>query len=409
MSEGKQEMGKSNILKQIFSVKNSPRKTHKIITIAGVKIQVRYNRHKKKIADFMRLFKSVRANSVLIVEPNDCHYEVIPGYAKYLTELGYNVDIFVCNASQLDFLTDALNKVRVYSFGEVPFELLMETHSVVKNYKYILFNSSLIYFPGVRRDTPKMVPVADYLKHVAFDRERILFVQHHLEQGGMNENLIALADLHNQYSKKYTMVNSQYFGDIEITPKNEGVTRFIVVGNISPWRKNHSLLIDAVKNLKKVRQDFKVVLVGSGKLDNIDDEIAPYIELCGRLSYPDMFREMEKADFFLCLFDPENPDHHRYVSVGTSGSFQLIYAFAKPCIIHSEFAKVYEFHWENSLVYDHNGDLGAAMEKAAAMDGAAYRRMQEKVMKKAENIRRLSLNNLKELLKLIDEKTTKKD
>ena len=37
-----------------------------------------------------------------------------------------------CNASQLDFLTDALNKVRVYSFGEVPFELLMETHSVVK-------------------------------------------------------------------------------------------------------------------------------------------------------------------------------------------------------------------------------------------------------------------------------------
>ena len=118
---------------------------------------------------------------------------------------------------------------------------------------------------------------------------------------------------------------------------------------------------------------------------------------------------MEKADFFLCLFDPENPDHHRYVSVGTSGSFQLIYAFAKPCIIHSEFAKVYEFHWENSLVYDHNGDLGAAMEKAAAMDGAAYRRMQEKVMKKAENIRRLSLNNLKELLKLIDEKTTKKD
>lgn len=82
-----------------------------------------------------------------------------------------------------------------------------------------------------------MVPVADYLKHVAFDRERILFVQHHLEQGGMNENLIALADLHNQYSKKYTMVNSQYFGDIEITPKNEGVTRFIVVGNISPWRR----------------------------------------------------------------------------------------------------------------------------------------------------------------------------
>ena len=69
LSEGKQEMGKSNILKQIFSVKNSPRKTHKIITIAGVKIQVRYNRHKKKIADFMRLFKSVRANSVLIVEP----------------------------------------------------------------------------------------------------------------------------------------------------------------------------------------------------------------------------------------------------------------------------------------------------------------------------------------------------
>lgn len=61
--------------------------------------------------------------------------------------------------------------------------------------------------------------------------------------------------------------------------------------------------------------------------DNLvfDEEIAPYFDMRGRLSYKEMFTAMEEADFFLCLLDPENPAHERYISTGTSGGFQLIY------------------------------------------------------------------------------------
>lgn len=93
-------MKESGIWEKFFSVKISPLKTHKIVSICGLKLKFRCDGNRKALE---KLRATIRENSVLIVETNTCHYEVIPGYAKYFSELGYNVDVAVYDGGQLDF------------------------------------------------------------------------------------------------------------------------------------------------------------------------------------------------------------------------------------------------------------------------------------------------------------------
>lgn len=388
-------MKKTRLSEKIFSVKDSLSKTHKIVVFLGLRLE--FKRRIKNIkADFEVIFKNLRKNSVLVAEPNGCHYEVVPGFAKYFSDLGYNVDVIVRDGKELGFLTESDKDIKVYSAGENLGVFLQDER--IRGYKYIVFTSSVKYmgrFPG---NSPNQPLVTDCFKNMAFDFDKVLFVQHHLERTLASRRQIALADLKNKYSQNFYMVNPHYFGKVEITPKNENITKFIVVGNIDLWRKNYSLLLDAVRKLATKRENFKIILVGGGGSLEIAADIAGFFDVRGRLSYPDMFRAMEEADFFLCLLDPENPEHERYVTTGTSGSFQLIYGFAKPCLIHRYFAKVYDFDDGNALVYDDNRDLARLMERAVAMDAKEYENIQQGVCRKEEDIKEKSLANLKRIL-----------
>src|SRR5699024_1247453 len=115
--------------------------------------------------------------------------------------------------------------------------------------------------------------------------------------------------------------------------------------------------------------------------------------------YPTLYSEVNNADFFLPLLDPENPDHDRYIKDGTSGSFQLIYGFAKPCLINKKFAGVHGFDSENSIVYEKNSDLPQAMADAINMSKEEYENKQTKLKELASDIYKKSLENLRGLLK----------
>ncbi len=387
-----------DLKQKIFSVETTPVKTHKVVKIFGVKLKIRCDGNRKACN---QLIADIRKNCVLIVETNNCHYEVIPGFAKYFTELGYNVDIAVCGDERLDFLSDALRSVRVYNLGEKDIERLLSAAAICK-YRYIVFNSAIKYVGGGVANAPEMPFVTDYYKNIAADMSKMIFIQHHMERQGINRNQIALVDLHNPYSSRFYIVNPHYFGKVRITPKSKDITKFIVVGGISSWRKNYDLLIASVRRLAKLTDRFKVIVVGAGQKLQIDEDVAAYFDIRGRLPYREMFAAMEEADFFLCLLDPENPDHDRYVSMGTSGSFQLIYGFATLCLIQSKFAAAYEFNHTNSLVYENNADLVPLMQQAIEMDGTVYARLQSELKNKAKSIRERSLRNLRLLLETID-------
>ena len=387
-------MTKKVVLDNLFSIKKHKDNKHKILTVLGVKIKFKSNSDDKILK---KIFTGVRKNSVLVVEPNDCHYEVMPGFIKYFQDLGYKTDIVVREKSAADFLHGIFPSDRIFYLTETAVQSLVADDKI-RQYEYLLLTSSVKYTGTLPGDSPLQPSVTDYFKDIAFDFDKIIFVQHHMERSLNSNKQIALADLKNKYSENFYMVNPHYFGKVKITPKNEDVTKFIVVGNIVPWRKNYSLLLDAVRDLATKTKNFKVILVGGGGSLEIAEDIAGFFDVRGRLSYPDMFRAMEEADFFLCLLDPENPEHERYVTMGTSGSFQLIYGFAKPCLIHKYFADAYDFDNDNALVYDNNGDLSRLMAKAVAMNAKEYENVQQGLQRKEEAIYKLSLENLQQVI-----------
>ena len=111
-----------------------------------------------------------------------------------------------------------------------------------------------------------------------------------------------------------------------------------------------------------------------------------------------MYKELEKADFFLTLLDPDNPEHDRYITTGTSGSFQLIYGFAKPCLINKKFATLHGFNDENSIIYEKNSDFTEVLKKAIDMPANDYNMMQNSLKSYAYSLYQMSIKNLKEIL-----------
>ena len=193
-----------------------------------------------------------------------------------------------------------------------------------------------------------------------------------------------------------TFVNAHNFGDIKLMPKHKKTT-FVVVGNIVPFRKNFDMLVDAVTKLARAGLDFRVVCIGSGTFP-MPDDVRPFIETTGRLNFPDVFAQMEAADFFLPLLDPTNPDHDRYITTGVTGSAQLIYGFAKVPLIHEKFAPFYRFDKSNSIIY--TGDnLSTAMRDAISMSDADYEKIRNNLRRTTCQIWDESLGNLAGILK----------
>lgn len=122
--------------------------------------------------------------------------------------------------------------------------------------------------------------------------------------------------------------------------------------------------------------------------------IRKYFDIRGRVPFPDMYKAIEDADFFLPLFDPENKEHDRYLTQGTSGSFQLIYGFLKPCLIQKKFAEAYNFNVNNSIVYEKNVNLYDSMVTAINMTQVEYKAMQDSLSLLVKSIEKESKENL---------------
>ena len=155
------------------------------------------------------------------------------------------------------------------------------------------------------------------------------------------------------------------------------------------------MLLQCTKELLEYNTNFEITIIGlSGKID-IPDELANYIKFKGKLPFAEMYKEMEKADFFLPLLDPSNEWHRRYLNETTTGSRQLILGFLKPCLINEEFANAYDFNQNNSIIYQQNNLLNA-MKAAININSEEYEKLQKNLNLLAQNIYKESLQNLKD-------------
>ena len=351
---------------------------------------------KQKWTDFINtnFFNfAVKKNSVLIVEPNPYHGEILPGFVNYFQNIGYNVDLLVRNENNVKDIFSKFNQKSNCYCGNAQCMKNFLKHSKVEQYEYLFISSSAFW-----ETNAYIGSYLDYLGFIPKTKNGILMVEHniipYLKQYGeekylKEKRLFSLSGFNNT-----PMLNPHYFGEnIRITNKTENIVNFIAVGGIVKECKNHELLIDAVLKLAKISNKFKVTIIGSGSLD-IPDEINNYMDFKGRLSYENMYEELEKADFILPLLDYSQEAHRRYLSATTTGARQLSLGFLKPVLINDYFAKSYGYNSNNSIVYKEN-DLFEAMKKAIELSNEDYITMQKNLKILADDIYSKSLENLK--------------
>jgi len=327
-------------------------------------------------------------NTFLLWEPcSRNHAEVTPGYTKYLLDLGYSVSVMV-EPERIDegLFSQFWKNKRVYL-----------NRIRRKDVKRFLLKHGLADAKGMLIST---LNGKIRLENIPLKAgQKILSVSHDIKDDAalIDEKTITLRRMCDDRFKT-VIVNPHYFGDFTKLSKNRTVN-FISVGALSKKRRNMSLLIEAAQKLCQTGVcNFRITVIGKGTIRSLPKNLLQFFRILGRLDFQNMYKEIQQSDFYLPLLDPMISKHDRYITTGTSGSFQLIYGFLKPPIIASRFAPINGFDVTNSIIYENNADLAKAMEKAIRMTAEDYSTMQNNLEFYTEKLYRESLENLRQLI-----------
>lgn len=339
-------------------------------------------------------------NTFFVWEPcTYSHAEVVPGFVKYLLDLGYEVSVLVTPARYDEGLFKRFDNFN----GRLHLNKLSQKQTKkyfkkngLKNAKGLILTTS-----GKLAEPSKYASEREFFGKLK-NNQKLIIVEHDIKKavdsGTITDDIVMLRKPYYQ-DAIVTEINPHYFGNITITQKNQDVTNFITVGALRGKRRNTDMLVEAVKTLvAKGKTNFKITCIGKGSIKNIPSKLRKYFDAKGEASFAQLYDEMEKADFFLPLLDSENPAHDRYITTGTSGSFQLIFGFATPCIIEEKFAQRNYFDENNSIIYSSSAMLSKAMLEAIDMSQTQYSTLQQNLIITTNKIAQESLNNFKKLL-----------
>ena len=345
---------------------------------------------KDRIQEFVST--SVEENTILIVEPNmRYHGECLAGYVKMFNDLGYNVHIIMGNDSKNLGVFDRCSKLNVKVFG---FDFYKSMLAAVNTQDLMLKYKKVIITTALDNDGEMMLYRINYpwLCSCVFHSIRSMtdYGLDFMEKEGKG---FVISYFGNNNLKT---INPHYFGDTEVTPKNKDVIEFVTIGRIQKDVKNYNLLKDSIKSLLKDGiTNFRVNVIGwAGNMD-IEEDIKPYINFLGKLSFPDMYSVIEKSDFLLSLLDCENEKHLLYTKDLATGSNQLVLGFEKPYLISKVYADAYRYNDSNAIIYNDN-DLPSAMKRAMKITDEEYEKMQKSINKLANELEDISKKNIVE-------------
>ena len=384
-----------SLIEEIFSIKNI--NSHKVITILGLKISISKYKKSFKIQKnvIKKIQNNVRHNSVLLVEINDFHREIMPGYAKYFQDLGYNVDILTTLKKDTE---DCFSRVnfqinKYYTTPGTIKEFLTNTKDINK-YKYVFFDSYSIFHNAIF--------CIDIYEYLDIQKDKIptnwLFVAHTTDETDNDFLLNNKTSILATNILDLPVINPHYFGNIDITKKNKEKTIFLATGDN---KKSFESIVNAVEKLLESNiTNFEIYITGRFKHKELKNKYKKHIKFLGYVSFKVLYKFVEKSDFIITSLNPENKDHDWYIKYGTSGAFQLSYGFLKPMIIPEKFAQKACVNNKNSIIYTNNEDLNEALKKGIEMDCEKYNKMQEELNIVEKELYNLSLNNLKKLLEV---------
>ncbi|MBK2024900.1 hypothetical protein [Francisella philomiragia] len=348
----------------------------------------------KKICNIFSYKKPIiKDNTFLLWEPcTHSHAEIVPGFAKYLLDLGYHVSVLInpkrykeglfCRFDNENISYNKMSKRQIRKFFK---------KSTLANVQ-----GALITTIGKLYDGKDLDQAYNFFNKKA-DRNKLFFVEHEIDSYFDNnpetrKDIITLRTM--DYKNATTIaVNPHYFGQFKLNNKNS-LTTFVTIGAISEKRKSTKLLVNAVEELVNAGvTNFKVVVIGKGNIKDLPTHLQKYFDIKGRLDFKEMYTEIEKADFILSAYE-DNPDHIKYITCKTSGTFQLVYGFLKPIIIRESFAPINGFNNDNAILYKQDDNYAEAMTKAIELSQHDYLRMRENLKEYSDQLYCQSLKNL---------------
>ena len=359
------------------------------ISIAGIFLSRLFGRNTPK--------PYYNENTFFVWEPcSKSHAEVVPGFCKLLLDAGYDVSVLI-----------EPKRIKEGLFSNFNHERLHINRLSKRATRKFFEKNGLASSAGIMVTTAgKITPKADYdhareLFAPLNQKQRVLLVEHDIkngvDQGTLTSNIITLrrTDYKNSIT---TPVNPHYFGEFEEHQKGTKAV-FATVGAIRNKRRNSELLISSVESLhQKGFRNFAVIVIGKNNASTVPRHLQQYFILLGRLGFEELYKQVQSCDFLLPLLDPENKAHRRYITTGTSGTFQLALGFHKPVILERSFAQINRLNDSNSILYEGNSNFHMAMERAIAMTPDSYYLLQKAVAETAKLIYIESLQNLKNLL-----------
>lgn len=330
----------------------------------------------------------VRENSVLLVEPNPFHGEIMPGFINYLQNLGFNVDLYWRYENSKNSSVYKVKNINKYIFPPILMRLVF-LDKKISCYKFFFLTTTTFVKPN-RQD----VLFFDYLGYIPKTQEGVLIVEHNLrmcldkynERKYLNSGrLFTLSGV-----DRTPIVSPHFFVDEIHNSNKNNLTTFIVAGR---YLKSSNVFFDAVKNLIKNNiSNFKVIVIGCNP--KIPYLLRNNVKVEGFIKCPKMFSLINSSDFILPLLNYEDKSHHKFLNESTTGARLLSLGFNKPLVINEIFGKAYECTNKNSIIYS-NHELYDAMRKAIAMTSYDYSIMVNNLRLLERRIYQKSLDNLK--------------
>ena len=307
------------VIKKIFSV--TEENNRYVIKLLGIKLKIKQIEKDTDSEETKKLFLNykIRKNSILIVEPNAYHAEILPAFVNYFQEIGYDVDLFLRHENLKDLPFIDTTGINIFSGCPLHIKKMLKLKKI-QEYEYVFFSTSAFW-----EEHRKHLSYLDYLGFVPKAKHGILMVEHNIipylkqykeEKYLKGNRLFSCSGL-----EKVPMLSPSYYGNFENTlQKDSNVVRFIVVGRTNKDCKNVELLVNTVQKLiDNSINNFEIIIDGENSYV-IPSTLRPYIIENSKVKFNKLYDDMQKSHFILFLLDDTNPFHDRYKQGTTTGA-----------------------------------------------------------------------------------------
>jgi hypothetical protein len=341
---------------------------------------------------FRFLLLRVYPKTVLLVEPNAFHGVVLPGYYKYLKDLGFSV-VLLCRYANYknSAFCRCKEKPRLFVVSPTLMRWALRSRKI-RQFDFVFFTSSQMFEQSVRA----FGEVINYLGAKPQARLGVLHVEHQFlpQQKTYTTDLRDMFVLTKSVSNEVEppMLNPHWFGDVRHTSLNQGKRIFIAVGNLKYKNNSIPVLFESVRKLEG-KYDFEVWLIGAGTKGLEEVGLPRSVKTFGYQTFGKMYELLEHADFILPLLDPDYEGHQHYLEGVTSGAILLSLGFSKIPIMHNRFAERYGFSAQDSILHE-SGGFEEAMKRALLLDESEYAVIQQQLHELEQSVYSESLENL---------------